>query len=144
MTRRSCSAGSVTGDASLRGPLLHISSNASFVTLDVPASREGVRRKGPLGMRPSYDDHEEGWQIALQAGLGVATFRPFRAASAAEKIAMIIDFIEFCTACHAEGRALWRRRGLLGLGWANDTKARLVCTARLRGCRKPPTTSSRA
>jgi hypothetical protein len=25
-------------------------------------------------MRPSYDDHEEGWQIALQAGLGLQLF----------------------------------------------------------------------
>jgi hypothetical protein len=37
-------------------------------------------------------------------GLGVATFRPVRAVSAAEKLATIVDSIELCTACHAEGR----------------------------------------
>ena len=36
--------------------------------------------------------------------LGVATFRPLRAVSVTEKLATIIDSIEFCTACHAEGR----------------------------------------
>jgi hypothetical protein len=35
--------------------------------------------------------------------LAVATFSPFQAASAAEKVATIIDSIKFCTACHAEG-----------------------------------------
>src|SRR5262249_11728902 len=35
---------------------------------------------------------------------GVATFRPLRAVSATGKLATIVDFIEFCTACHAEGR----------------------------------------
>jgi len=40
-------------------------------------------------------------------GFGVATFRRLRAVSATEKLATIIDFIEFCTACHA-GRG-WRR-----------------------------------
>jgi len=43
-------------------------------------------------------------------GLGVATFRPLGAVSAAEKLATIIDFIEFCTACHAEGRGFVPRR----------------------------------
>jgi hypothetical protein len=42
--------------------------------------------------------------LGRRLGLGVATFRPFQAVSAAEKIATIIDSIEFCTACHAEGR----------------------------------------
>ena len=36
--------------------------------------------------------------LGRRLGLGVATFRPFRAASAAEKIATIIDSIKFCTA----------------------------------------------
>jgi hypothetical protein len=36
--------------------------------------------------------------------LEVATFRLLPAVSAAEKLATIIDFIEFCTACHAESR----------------------------------------
>src|SRR6516162_5723078 len=40
----------------------------------------------------------------------VATFHPFRAASAAEMVATIVDHIEFCTACHAEGRGFEPRR----------------------------------
>jgi hypothetical protein len=40
----------------------------------------------------------------------VATFRPFQAGSAAEKVAMMIDSIELCTACHAEGRGFEPRR----------------------------------
>jgi len=42
--------------------------------------------------------------------LGVATFRPLRAVSVTEKLATIIDSIEFCTACHAEGRGFVPRR----------------------------------
>jgi hypothetical protein len=42
--------------------------------------------------------------------LGLQLFCFFRAASAAEKIAMIIDSIELCTACHAEGRGFEPRR----------------------------------
>ena len=37
-------------------------------------------------------------------------FALFRAASAAEKVATLIDFIEFCTACHVEGRGFEPRR----------------------------------
>jgi hypothetical protein len=40
-------------------------------------------------------------EVRLGSG-AVATFRPLRAVSATEKLATIIDFIEFCTACHAE------------------------------------------
>jgi hypothetical protein len=42
--------------------------------------------------------------------LGLATFRPFQAVSAAEKLATIVDSIGFCTACHAEGREFEFRR----------------------------------
>jgi hypothetical protein len=49
-------------------------------------------------------------EARASAGLGVATFRPFRVASAAEKIATIIDSIKFCTACHVEGRGFESRR----------------------------------
>src|SRR5262249_29016904 len=45
-----------------------------------------------------------GWLWELQL------FALFRAASAAEKVATLIDFIEFCTACHAEGRGFEPRR----------------------------------
>ena len=43
-----------------------------------------------------------GWELQL--------FAPFRAVSATEKLATIIDSIEFCTACHAEGRRFEPRR----------------------------------
>ena len=49
-------------------------------------------------------------EARASAGFGVATFRPLRAASATEKLATIIDSIEFCTACHAEGRRFEPRR----------------------------------
>src|SRR5262249_8295621 len=42
--------------------------------------------------------------------LGGATFPLFRAGSAAEKLATIIDSIGFCTACHVEGRGFESRR----------------------------------
>ena len=48
-------------------------------------------------------------EVRLGSG-AVATFRPLRAVSATEKLATIIDFIEFCTACHAEGRRFEPRR----------------------------------
>jgi hypothetical protein len=48
--------------------------------------------------------------LGRRLGLGVATLRPFRAVSATEKLATIIDSIAFCTACHAEGRASEPRR----------------------------------
>ena len=44
------------------------------------------------------------------AGFGVATFRPLGAVSATEKLATIVDSIEFCTACHVEGRGFESRR----------------------------------
>jgi hypothetical protein len=42
--------------------------------------------------------------LGRRLGLRVATFRPLRAVSATEKLATIIDSIEFYTACHAEDR----------------------------------------
>ena len=52
-----------------------------------------------------------GWARLGIARKPVATFQPFRAVSAAEKIATIIDSIEICTAaCHAEGRGFESRR----------------------------------
>ena len=51
---------------------------------------KGAGRRGPKGVGPE--------------GRLVATFCSFRAVSATEKLATIIDSLEFCTACHAEGR----------------------------------------
>ena len=44
------------------------------------------------------------------AGFWVATFRGFRAGLGEENVATTIDSIEFCTACHAEGRRFEPRR----------------------------------
>src|SRR5262249_2696136 len=49
-------------------------------------------------------------RLGRRLGWGVQLFAPFRAASATEKLATIVDSIEFCTACHAEGRGFEPRR----------------------------------
>ena len=43
-------------------------------------------------------------------GFLVATFHGFRADLGEENVATLIDSIEFCTACHAEGRGFEPRR----------------------------------
>ena len=48
--------------------------------------------------------------LGRRRGLELQLFVPFRAVSATEKLATIIDSIEFCTACHAEGRGFEPRR----------------------------------
>jgi hypothetical protein len=54
--------------------------------------------------RPVIETASVRMSLGHRLGLGVATFRHFRAVSATEKLATIIDSIEFCTACHAKGR----------------------------------------
>jgi hypothetical protein len=43
-------------------------------------------------------------------GFWVATFRASRAVLGEENVATLIDCIELCTACHAEGRGFEPRR----------------------------------
>jgi hypothetical protein len=54
--------------------------------------------------------------LARGLSLELQLYHPFGAVSAAEKVATLIDFIEFCTACHAiahgtsvPARHGWRR-----------------------------------
>jgi hypothetical protein len=63
-----------------------------------------------LGNSPAEARASARTRLERRPGLAVATFRPFQAVSVAEKLATIIDFIEFCTACHVEGRGFESRR----------------------------------
>src|SRR5262245_10042344 len=72
----------------------HVANDAGYGRLGKRAASEAIGPDEPTA----------------SAGFGVATFRPFQAGSATEKLATIIDFIEFCTACHAEGRGFEPRR----------------------------------
>jgi len=62
-----------------------------------------ARRAGGKGVRPGRGQ-DVGWVWELQL------FAPFGSVSVTEKLATIIDFIEFCTACHAEGCGSKSRR----------------------------------
>ncbi len=101
MTRRSCSAGSVTGIVPvLKGPLLHLSSKASSATLDgrlptvpilLPRLTCQLRAKA-FAVKASEEcgrgdnDHER-WQAALQALHGVGF--PLRVSKRRMKFAML-------------------------------------------------------
>jgi hypothetical protein len=83
---------------------------------------------GRLGKPPARGKGVGPDEARASAGLGVATFRPFRVASAAEKIATIIDSIKFCTACHAEGRG-FRAPSLPPVGCRLLVQNRITCSS---------------